>query len=116
MSDSFPEDEKEARVFGKFGHLTGKVHKKFTRKIHVIRPFPIDERKFTVYHALDTHPRVPAHALWMAVNARGTKYICAELLSEGGVKQLSERIKALESSHHFRVEDRLIDPSAYIRK
>ena len=114
MANSYPEDEKQARIFGKFGHMIGRVHKKFSRKIHVIKAFPIDEKKFTVYHALDTHPRVPDHALWLAVNARGTKYVCGELLSEGGVQLLSERIKAFEFSHRYRMEDRLIDPSAYI--
>ena len=113
MADSFPEDEKEARVFGKFGHLLGKVHKRFNRKIHVIKPFPINEKDWTTYKALDPHPRVADHVLYLSVNRAGMKVVSAELLSEGLVKQLYARMKALESSMQFRIEDRLIDPSAF---
>src|SRR3990167_1046443 len=54
MADAYPEDEREARVFGRFGHLIGRVHKNFKRTVHVIKPFPIDEKNFTTYMALDT--------------------------------------------------------------
>ena len=114
IADSMPEDEKEARVFGKFGHLLGRVHKKFNRKIHVIKPFQINERDYTTYKAIDPHPRVSDHVLYMSVNRKGTKYITAELLSEGLVKQLYERMIALETSHQFRMEGRIIDPSAFV--
>lgn len=113
MAEAVPEEEKEARVFGKFGHLIGRVHKKFSRKIHIIKPFPIDPKKFTVYHALDPHPRVPDHALWMAIDRNGQKYVCGELALEGTVTDLSERIKAFENSMQYRIEQRIIDPSAY---
>jgi len=113
MADSFPEDEKEARVFGKFGHLLGRVHKRFSRKIHVIKPFPLNEREWTTYKALDPHPRVQDHVLYMSVNSKGTKIISAELLSDGLVKTLYSRMVELETKMHFRIEDRIIDPSAF---
>lgn len=114
MVAAMDEDEKESRAFGKFGHLIGRVHKAFSRKIHVIKPFPIDEKRFTVYSALDPHPRVPDHVLYMAVDKNGTKYFCGELLSKGLPRDLSERMKAMETAQKYRVEDRIIDPSAYI--
>lgn len=114
MVAAMDEDEKQARAFGKFGHLIGVIHKAFSRKIHVLKAFPIDEKRFTVYHALDPHPRVPDHALWIAVDRNNTKYVCAELISQGLPADLYERIKAVETSGHFRMEDRIIDPSAYI--
>ncbi|MCG2688583.1 hypothetical protein L6250_03040, partial [Candidatus Parcubacteria bacterium] len=114
MVSAMSEDEKQARAFGKFGHLIGKVHKKFNRKIHVIRPFAINERDYTVYMALDTHPRVPDHCLWLAVNRRRQMYVCAELLSEGLVKDLVERIKKVESSLFMRIQDRIIEPAAFV--
>lgn len=113
MVQTYNEDEIEARVFGKFGHLIGRVHKRFRRKIHVIKPFPIKEGKFTVYHALDPHPRTPDHAMWLAVDKNGTKYVCAELVTKGTTPQLGERIKAVETRGNFRIESRIIDPSAY---
>lgn len=113
IADGMPEDEKEARVFGKFGHLLGRVHKRFNRKIHVIKPFPINEKDWTTYKALDPHPRVADHVMYMSVNNKGTKIITAELLSEGVVKTLFSRMIDLETKMHFRIEDRIIDPSAY---
>lgn len=113
MADSFPPDEKMARVFGKFGHLIGRVHKRFNRKIHVIKPFPIDEKRYTTYMALDPHPRTPDHALWMAVDKNGRKYITAELITKGKTAELKERMHAIETKNNFRMEDRIIDPSAY---
>ena len=114
MSDSFPEDEKEARVFGKFGHLLGRVHKKFSRKIHVIKAFQLNEKDWTTYKALDPHPRVQDHVLYLSVDSKGTKIVSAELLSEGLVKRLYSRMIELETKMHFRIEDRIIDPSAFV--
>ena len=113
MVKAYSEDEYEARALGKFGHLLGRVHKLFRRKIHVIKPFNITEGNYTVYFALDPHPRTPDHGMWVAVDRKGRKFICAELVSKGTTAQLSERIKAIETRYNFRVEDRLIDPSAY---
>lgn len=113
IADAMPEDEKEARVFGKFGHLLGRVHKRFNRKVHVIKPFPMNERDWTTYKALDPHPRVQDHVMYLSVNSKGTKIVSAELLSEGLVKQMYSRMLSLEISMHFRIEDRIIDPSAF---
>lgn len=113
MSDAYPEEERDARVFGKFGHLIGRVHKEFSRKIHVIEPFTMKESEWTTYVALDPHPRVPDHVMYMSVNKKGVKVISAELLSQGLVKELHQRMLALEDKHNFRIEDRIIDPSAY---
>jgi len=114
MSEAMPEDEREARIFGKFGHLIGRVHKSFRRKIHVIKPFPVDERRFTTYKALDPHPRVPDHVLYLSVDSKGTKYITGEIISEGLVRELYERMKAFEAAMHYRMEGRIIDPSAFV--
>ena len=114
IADSYPEDEKQARVFGKFGHLIGRVHKRFKRSVHVIKPFKITERDFTCYMALDPHPRVPDHVMWMAVDKKGTKYVVAELLSEGLVREMRERILSIEESRNLRIETRIIDPAGYV--
>lgn len=118
MHDSFPEDEREARVYGKFGHLIGRVHKSFRRKVHVIPPFPLDPKRYTTYMALDPHPRTPDHVLYMSVDSKGTKYISGELVSStegsGGVRELYERIKAFETLMKYRMDTRIIDPAGYI--
>ena len=114
ISDGMPDDEKEARLFGKFGHLIGRIHKDFKRKIHVVKPFALTEKDYTVYKAIDPHPRVADHVLYMAVDRRGTKYLVGELLGEGSIKLLHERMRAFEESMHYRIENgRIIDPSAF---
>ena len=112
--DAIPEDEREARFFGRFGHLLGKVHKLFKRNIHVIKPFRIDPKLFTTYKALDPHPRVQDHVMYMSVNKNGTKYITGELLSDGLIRDFHERMKAYEAVQNYRIEDRIIDPAAYV--
>lgn len=111
MSAQYPEDEKEARLHGKFGHLLGLVHKGFDIKTHVIEPFVINDKDYCVYMALDTHPRVPDAVLWMAIDEKGQKYICDELFYKGTDIEITTRIKRKEDQ--WRVLGRLIDPSAF---
>jgi len=110
MLARYPEAEKEARAHGKFGHLLGLVHKNFEPKIHVIEPFQIDNN-FTIYHAIDTHPRVPDANLWMAVNEKGQKYIIDEMSFTGTHVEQAQAIKTKESN--WNMGSRLIDPSAF---
>lgn len=111
MLSQYPESEKEARAHGKFGHLIGLVHKGFEPKIHVIEPFTID-KNYTVYMALDTHPRVNDACLWLAVNEKGQKYIINELSFKGTDAEIVAKIKQKEDT--WQIEKRLIDPSAFV--
>jgi len=113
MADGMPEEEREARIFGRFGHLIGRVHKKFSRKVHVIKPFRIDPRKYVTYVALDPHPRVPDHVLYMCVDSNGTKYFTSEIVHQGDIKLLHERLLEHEEKRFYRMETRIIDPSAF---
>lgn len=113
IADAIPDDEKEARVFGRFGHLIGRVHKLFRRKIHVIRPFPINEQDFATYKAVDPHPRVSDHVLYLSVNRNGTKYITGEVISGGLISELHSRMISFEAAMNYRMEGRIIDPAAY---
>lgn len=113
IASVIPEDELEARVFGKFGHLIGRVHKLFRRKVHVIKPFPLNEKDFTTYKALDPHPRVSDHVLYLSVDRKGTKYLTGEIVSEGLVRELHSRMISFEAAMKYRIEGRIIDPSAF---
>ena len=114
MISQYPEDEMKARVEGEYGHLLGRVHKLFDRKIHVISPFSIDFENYVVTKATDTHPRVDDHTLWMATNSKGTKIICNELEFGGTIPDQAIAIKHIEKVNNYRLlgED-VIDPSAY---
>lgn len=111
---NYSEDERQARIYGKFQHLVGLRFKQFSRAIHVIRPFEVTMRDFTVYQALDPHPRTPDATLWLAVDRKGTKYVVDELWlkCQGGTDELAQRIKQKDAM--YRVERRIIDPSAAI--
>lgn len=114
MISIYSEDEKQARIYGKFQHLVGLRFKRFSRGIHVIRPFAVTQRDYTVYHALDPHPRTNDAGLWLAVNRKGQKFIVDELWlkCEGGVEELATRLK--EKNTLYRIERSIIDPSAMI--
>lgn len=107
----WPEDEVQARAHGKFGHLLGKIIKSFNRKVHVIRPFEMNSNNYAVFMALDTHPQVDDHAMWMAMDEKGQKFVIAEFVGKGTAAQIASEFKRIEGG--MRIEGRLIDPSAY---
>jgi len=110
----YDDEEQQARVHGKFQHLTGLVFKKFNLKIHVIPPFQVNKKDFAVYHFLDPHPRTPDAAGWYAVDRKGTKYVIDELFlkCQNGDSELASRIQ--EKNDHYRIEGKACDPSAFI--
>ena len=111
MISQYPESEYESRVNGKFGHLLGLVHKSYEPKIHKIDPFDIDKENYCVVMALDTHPRVDEHILWMAIDNKNRKFIIDEMAFKGTDAELAAAIKKRE--RNWRVIDRLIDPSGF---
>lgn len=114
MIAEYTEDEKQARVYGKFQHLVGLRFKAFSRNIHVIKPFNITPKDFCVYEALDPHPRLPDMVSWLAVDAKGNKYIMDELWlkCQGGTEELAQRIK--QKASQYRLIRRIADPLAFV--
>lgn len=110
----YSEEEKQARIYGKFQHLVGLVFKRWNRKIHVIKPFALDPNEFVVWHALDPHPRTKDAGLWVAIDRKGRKYVVDELWvkPENGTKELAYLLKNKHAQ--YRVVKQLIDPSASI--
>jgi len=112
MISEYPEEERQARIFGKFQHLVGLVYKQWDRTIHVIKPFALDPNEYTVYHALDPHPRNPDAGLWVAVDRKGRKYVVDEYYENPtSVKELAYDLKKKNSLYNI-AEPHLIDPSA----
>ena len=112
MIGEYSEDEMQARVKGMFQHLVGLVFKQFDRKIHVIPAFKISKKDYTVYEALDPHPRNPDMVNWMAVDKNGTKIIVDELWIKAKTSSLAKRIDM--KADRYRVEKRIADPSAFV--
>jgi phage terminase large subunit-like protein len=101
MTSEYSEDEKAARMQGKFQHLVGLVYKQWSRNIHVIKPFNVDKSKFTVLSMLDPHPRTPDAALWLAVDKLGRKFIVDELYTKvDSTEELAQRIKQKDEKFH----------------
>lgn len=103
------EDEKEARLHGKFIHLTGLVYKEFDPGLHIVDKTGV-KAHWTRYCAIDPHPRMPTAVLWVAVDEKDRLYAYDELKFEGSLKDLAYAIQAQEGS--LTAHRRLIDPSA----
>lgn len=113
MVAEYDEDEKQARIYGKFQHLVGLVFKRWNPKIHVIPGFNVTHKDYTVYEFLDPHPRNPDAVLWVAVDKNGTKFVIDELyVVVNGDGDLATKIKAKASQ--YNVVARYADPSAFI--
>lgn len=112
MVSEFTEEDKQARVFGKFQHLTGLVFKKFSRKVHVIKPFQVTMNDFCVVERFDCHPRNPDAVGWYAIDRKGRMFIIDEIYGNYRIDELAMRIK--QKADNYRVIDRRIDPSAFI--
>lgn len=113
MIAQYSPEDMQARVKGKFQHLSGLIFKQFDRKIHVIRPFQVTMKDFCVIELLDPHPRNPDALMWLAVDRKGTKYVIDELfIKVNSDVELAQRIKAKASN--YRVTYRFADPSAFV--
>ena len=99
-------DEKEARLHGRFKHLSGLIYKELNPSIHFIDPFEIP-KDWTRYCAMDYHSRMPCAVLWVAVDPKGACYVYDELWVDKTVKETSELIKAKENGDVIRA--RFID-------
>jgi hypothetical protein len=102
-------DEREARLHGKFLHLTGLIFKEFDPSIHIIDKTGVKKHWFRIM-AIDPHPRKPAACLWLAVNEKNELFIYDELLFSGSVADLASAIRAQEGD--LIAHRRIIDPSA----
>ena len=111
MIAEYNEEDKQARIWGKFHHLIGIVFKNFNKKIHIIKPFDIAKKDYVVVEALDPHPRNPDAVMWLAVDRKGTFFVVNELYGTFITSELIERIN--KKADRYRVEMRLADPSAF---
>ena len=108
FESSLTEEEKKARIDGKFLHMTGLIYKEFDPSVHVIDPFTIKD-SWTRYFCIDPHPRNPTACIWLAVDTIGNFYIYDELwLSDMSIGEIASAIHVQEGDRKAHV--RLIDP------
>lgn len=108
FEDSLTEEEKEARLHGRFLHLTGLIYKEFDPNVHVIDP-PVIKSHWSRYMAVDAHERTPTAVVWLAVDEKDNHYIYDELrLKDMDIPMMAQAIQAQEGGLKARI--RLIDP------
>jgi len=97
MVAQYTDDEKHARIHGKFHHF--------------IKPSEVTKKDYIVLEALDPHPRNPDAVMWLAVDNKGTKFIVDELYGVFTTGELAKRIE--KKADRYRLGMRLADPSAF---
>jgi len=105
-------EERAARAFGKFKHLSGIVFKKFDRDIHVVKPFKIDFYEHMVVEAFDSHPRNPDALMWVAVDRKNNMFIIDEIYrsfdDDGGLAAAINKRR-----DEYRVALPILEPAAF---
>jgi len=110
FAKSLTVEEREARLHGKFRHLSGLVFKEFDPEIHVWIDTKI-KKHWTSYFAIDPHPRTPTACLWVAVDEHDQLYVYDELwLPEMTVREVADAIKCAELEY-IPAKFRYIDPA-----
>jgi phage terminase large subunit-like protein len=109
FSKRLTDEEKEARLHGKFMHLSGLVYKEFDPEIHCIS-IPKVQKHWTKFFAVDPHPRTPTACLWLAVDEQENLWVYDELSCENmTIAEVAGAIKAQEAD--LPPDIRLIDPA-----
>lgn len=125
MVEQFPEEEREARVEGKFMHLGGTIFREFDRTKHVLHislqelVSKLPKKSWLVRYAIDPHPVVNTAVSFMAILPDGRKVIIDEIWSPSDTGIISKEIndkldffERLGGDTGKRIG--LIDPSAVI--
>ena len=102
-------DEIEARWYGKFRHLSGRVFKSYNPEIHRIPSFDIPSH-WPVYCAIDPHRNKPHAVVFIAVSPQNKFYICNEIFYKCEILALADYI--LDISSQYNMIMTLIDTSA----
>lgn len=104
------EEELETRRDGKFLHLQGLVFKEFDKQVHVVRQFKPD-REYTVYVAIDNHPRTEQAVLFVAIDRHDRVFAFKEIFQHGTPEDIGRWIVEFHDDVH-PIEQVLIDRSS----
>lgn len=118
LSDSCDPDDREARLHGKFMHLSGQILKTFTREVHMIKDQPLDSflSGTHIYQIVDPAIGKPLFIIWANVSAIGIITIFREWPafefqgardSNMTVRDYKDLFQAEEG--HFKPHTRILD-------
>ena len=109
------EDFKKRSGAGKKDMDKGKfVYEKFSEKVHVIQPFPLDPSEYVVGMSIDYHAVKESAIVWTAVDRQGSHFVAHEEEIKGSAFKYKELIERVEREKGFRVVKRVIDKVADI--
>ncbi len=110
---SITPEEEEARIYGKFLHLSGRIYSEFDTSLHLVDNLPNGHHSWPVYFVLDPADRRPHHAIWAKIDPMGTIYVFDELVFKGTIDVTCEEIKKRERSIGIQPDNviRILDPN-----
>lgn len=125
--DSLTEDEKEARIKGKWTHLKGLVYKEFDPRPYaeggnIVEPVEAKwiAENATVWAHIDPHPRIPMAALLMAADKHGRLLLWEEVFAKVLIRDFVDLINSKlayegsgKSPEMLEVLRWIIDPLAW---
>lgn len=110
IETSFYDEEKEARLEGKFVEFAGLIYKEFDKNVHLIKRFPIPSHWVKI-RGLDPGLNNPTACIWWAVSPEGENFIYDEYYCmDKTIKDFATDIKA--KSGLQKISYTVIDPSA----
>jgi len=119
MVDNYDEDEKMARVHGKFMHLVGVIYNMFSKPTHVLEEFEElvktwPKRTWKVGWAIDPHPVKQVAVMFMAILKDGRKVVIDEIWGHIQLQDLAgkivEKLQNFEKLGGVPIATGLIDP------
>jgi len=116
-ASSMPDEEKEARLHGKFRHLVGRVYKDLDASVHLMDLAKFEEiyqPHWPVWFILDPADRREQHGIWATVDPMGNAYVFDEFCQKGTIKETSEAVLKRESVRWKLKEEqilRILDPN-----
>ena len=118
---SLDEAEKACRLRGQPLHLSGRVYPEFEYHRHVLTEVPKGWKDFatpgpkedyTLYYAIDPHPKTPHAVLFCAVHRLGQRYYFAEIFNHCLIRELAQQVRQIRDPYFAARE--ICDPLAFI--
>jgi phage terminase large subunit-like protein len=104
------DEEKETRLRGGWLFLQGLVYKDYTPGVHRIKSFDVP-RDWSVYVAIDTHPRTEQALMFMAVDEKERYYVVHDVFKHGSPEEVGQWILEYHDKIH-PVDMAIIEPGS----
>ena len=103
------EDEIDARWYGRFRHLTGRVFKEYQPERNRVPSFDVPPH-WPVWCGIDPHRNKPQTAVFLAVSPQGKLYIVNEIYIKCTILKFADHI--LDIAAQYNMQKFMIDTSA----